>query len=366
MQAVKLRTKISGYLKYIIPIAIILFCLIWHIVFKNSVALCDLFNFAFSSFLRSAMAFISSFIPFSLGETLIVVLPLLFAVVVFAAIKKRDNSSGLLCILLCVLAFMYFLFVFAVAPSYGTTSADTLFSIDAKPIKSDEIYKASQILAGEINDLADEIDYNYGSFSKMNYSLDTLSEKLMTDYDTLCGKYPFLKNFKSRLKPIALSEPMTYTHISGVYTYYTGETNINTNFPDYSLPYTSAHEMAHQRGFGREREANLVAFLVCEGSRDPYIRYSGKLTMLDYLGNVLAAIDPELYREIFYSLDIRVRCELVSYSDFFEKYRNSTASEISGAVNDIYLKANGQKEGEKSYGLVVDAATNYILSKNED
>lgn len=366
MQAVKLRTKISNYLKYIIPIAIILFCLVWHIVFKNSTAACNLFNFGFSSFLRSAMAFVSSFVPFSLGETLIVILPLLFIVVVITAVIKRENSSGLLTLLLCVLAFMYFLFVFAVAPSYGTTSADTLFSIDTKPIKSDEIYKASKILADEINGLSDEIDYDYGSFSKMNYSLDTLTEKLLSDYDTLANKYTFLRNFKSRLKPIALSEPMTYTHISGVYTYYTGETNINTNFPDYSLPYTSAHEMAHQRGFGREKEANLVAFLVCEASDDPYIQYSGKLTMLEYLTNVLAGIDTDLYRDVFYSLDIRVRCELLSYSDFFEKYRNSTASEISGAVNDIYLKANGQKDGEKSYGLVVDSAVAHILSKNEN
>ena len=148
-----------------------------------------------------------------------------------------------------------------------------------------------------------------------------------------------------------------------MYTYYTGETNINTNFPDYTIPFTSAHEMAHQRGFAREKEANFVAFLVCEASNDPYIRYSGKLSMLEYILNALYSEESDLYYEIFYLLDIKVRCELVAYSDFFDTYRDSTASEISSAVNDTYLKSQGQTEGEKSYGLVVDLAVAYILGE---
>ena len=119
--------------------------------------------------------------------------------------------------------------------------------------------------------------------------------------------------------------------------------------------------MAHQRGFARENEANFVAFLVCCESDDSYIRYSGFLNMFEYITNSLYALSPKDYYDLFYSLDIKVRCEMAEYGNFFEKYRDSTASKVSGTINDNYLKSQGIEEGEKSYGMVVDLAASYIL-----
>ena len=124
-----------------------------------------------------------------------------------------------------------------------------------------------------------------------------------------------------------LSEPWTYTHISGVYTYFTGEANINTNFPDYTIPYTAAHEMAHQRGIAREDEANFIAVLVCISS-------------------------------VYSSLKTNVRAEMAAYSAFFDKYRENVVANVSEAVNNSYLQIHGTV-GSKSYGLVVDLAVAY-------
>ena len=55
---------------------------------------------------------------------------------------------------------------------------------------------------------------------------------------------------------------------------------------------------------------------------------------------------------------ISERAELDAYSKFYEKYRNSAASEVSGAVNNAVLIINGT-EGTKSYGMVVDLAVAY-------
>jgi hypothetical protein len=43
---------------------------------------------------------------------------------------------------------------------------------------------------------------------------------------------------------------------------------------------------------------------------------------------------------------------------FFDKYRESTVSEVSGAINNSYLQLQGT-EGTRSYGLVVDLAVAY-------
>jgi hypothetical protein len=87
--------------------------------------------------------------------------------------------------------------------------------------------------------------------------------------------------------------------------------------------------------------------------------------MLEYLLDAIYTASPQKYMELFYSLDIKVRCDMVAYSNFFDTYRDSTASEISSAINDTYLKSQGQAEGERSYGLVVDLAVAYILDKND-
>ena len=129
----------------------------------------------------------------------------------------------------------------------------------------------------------------------------------------------------------------------------------------------TAHEFAHGRGIARENEANFVAFLVCSKSDDDYIRYCGLLNMYEYIASALYEADTAegkpLYREVIGLLDDRVKGELAAYSDFFERYRDSKISEISGAVNDSFLKANGTEEGEKSYGLVVNLAVSYYKNK---
>ncbi len=365
MNYTRMRSYISKNKKYLIPIAVMLYSLLIHIISRSSAAFSDFLTFGISSFIRATLSGITSLLPFSLAETIIIMLPILLVYVFYLVLRRKEPDTRIVKVLVIILCVMYTLFVFSFAPAYSTTTADRLFEIDAKPISAEELYETAEILADEINAIVDDIDFEYSSFSRMNYDLDTLSKKLVQAYDELKKRYSFIKNYNSRLKPIALSKPMTHTHISGVYTYYTGETNINTNFPDYTIPYTSAHEMAHARGFAREKEANFVAFLVCEASDDPYVKYSGKLSMLEYITNALYSADPELYTDIFYNLDICVRCELASFGEFFEEYKDSTASEISGTVNDIYLKSQGQSEGEKSYGLVVDLAVSYILSNRQ-
>ena len=63
-------------------------------------------------------------------------------------------------------------------------------------------------------------------------------------------------------------------------------------------------------------------------------------------------------------LDEKVRGDLESYSSFFDKYRDSVASEVTGNLNDSYLQANGQKDGTKSYGMIVDLTVAYLKSKH--
>ena len=116
--------------------------------------------------------------------------------------------------------------------------------------------------------------------------------------------------------------------------------------------------MAHQRGIARENEANFLAYLVCISSDDPYMQYAGYLNMYEYLASPLYSASPSLYGKAVGRLDVRVRYDLECYSDFFDRYRDNIAADVSDAVNDTYLVLQGT-EGSRSYGMVVDLAVAY-------
>ena len=165
----------------------------------------------------------------------------------------------------------------------------------------------------------------------------------MDAYDKVCDEYSFIQRLYSRAKPVMLSEAMSYTHITGVYTYFTGEANINVHFPDYTIPYTAAHELAHQRGIAREDEANFVAFLVCAESDDPYIRYSGYLNLYEYVASALYA-DTDAYKRVYSTLLSPVVGEMRAYSAFFNKYRR-TGKRGACAHGPLRTQSYAQRRG---------------------
>ena len=80
--------------------------------------------------------------------------------------------------------------------------------------------------------------------------------------------------------------------------------------------------------------------------------------MLQYLMNATAKADRDIYSSFYNAMNTKTKTEFKAYSLFFDKYRDSTASKVSGAVNDTYLKLQGT-EGAVSYGMVVDLAVAY-------
>ena len=360
-----------GFFRYVPVPAFILICislaaLAVHIAAVNSVTFADFFNQNISAVVRAGLAYATGWIPFSLAETIIVGLPIYLIVIfitVLAISKDPVRSKRAIVSLFSIVTLFYSTFVFAYGIGYHGSSLDKKLEIERKAVSAEQLYQTALNVSGELDAILDEIEYDISKQSSvMPYTLDEMQKRLMDAYDSAYEKYPFITRLHSRMKYIALSKPMTYTHISGVYSYYTGEANLNINCPDYTLPYTAAHEFAHQRGIAPEDEANFVAFLVCKDSEDVYIRYSGYQNMLEYLMNALASADGELYYELLYQLDNRVRGEISAFNRFFAPYRESKASEVSSAMNDAYLKAAGDKEGEKSYGMVVDLAVAYYDS----
>ena len=342
-----------------------------YIIAVISPSFADFFNRYIGSFVRGILAFITNLLPFSLGELLLILLlPLIILAVIIASKNHCDTWKHVLYFsakLFSAVAIMGILFVFTLGTAYHGTPLDKKLEMDKAPVTKEELRHTADILTEIVNDLVGEIEFEDKSFSVMPYSRNEMNDKLMDAYNKAHEKYAFIPKLQSRVKPVMMSELMSYTHITGIYSYFTGEANINIAFPDYTIPFTAAHELAHQRGIAKEDEANFVAFLVCMESDDPYIKYSAYLSVLEYVSNAYYTADTSKdnadYIELRQALDIRVRYEQKAYSEFFEKYRDNVAADISGATNDIYLQSQGVTEGGKSYGMVVDLAVAYYKNK---
>ena len=357
-----------------VPVIILIFTgIISVIVWRLSiiyVGIADFFTETISYALRFILTKITYFIPFSFAEFMLYAsIPLVLYLLIKFILKIIRNKSKLVVTLkgifrlIAFCGFAMFIFTFTLGVCYGKTPVNQKIDFERRLLSVEDLSAAMEFLIGEANKLSENMDYIYSDTGStvMPYGLNGMNKKLNEAYKNMLDKHGLFKRISSRVKPVIMSEQMSKMHITGIYAFFTGEANVNIDFPDYNLPFTSAHEMAHLMGVAREDEANFTAFLVCLHSGDGYIKYSGVVNMLEYIGNALYGADKDKYYEVRAKMPEAVINEMAAYSRFFDKYRDTGISKVANAVNNSYLQAQGQEQGTKSYGFVVDLATVYLL-----
>ena len=334
-------------------------------VAKGSVGFADFIHDTSGVVIRSALAYLTNYIPFSLAEFLLLASPILAVLIGIAIARRvrRSAASGIRYVagFLSVVSLVYTLFVFGYGTGYYGKTIDAKLGLERKAVSAEELYETAITLIDAAGAELDEVFFPQGTYSAMRFSYTEMNEKLNDAYDRLCDRYPSFQKLYSRTKPVMLSEPWTYTLISGVYCFFTGEANVNVNYPDFIVVSSAAHEMAHQRGITREDEANFVAFLVCTMSDDAYVRYCGYADVINEVMSKLSAADSALYAEAYAQMPEELKREYAAYSEFFDKYRENVAAEVSGAINDAYITSHGQPAGIQSYGLVVELVVAYVM-----
>ncbi|MBQ9735731.1 MAG: DUF3810 domain-containing protein [Clostridia bacterium] len=338
-----------------------------HLTASASPGFAEWIGKGISPFLRSLLAHLSAIIPFSIGEALIALLPLwIFVLILVARAVSRDRlrAARLFSAILSVPLAVYTVFVFSFGVLYYAPALPERLDLPQKQITAEELYDVASFLATRAEEEAEAADVRVLSGgSQMTGSYRQMNGALLSSYARLSEKYDFIHHFPIATKPVFFSDAMAYTHIVGVYTFFTGEANVCTALSDFSTVYTAAHEMAHARGIAREDEANFIAFLACTEADDPYIRYAGYMNLLQYVGNALYATDEEAYRTLWKSVySERIKSELISYNEVMERYAGSFASDVADRVNNAYLEGMGT-QGSVSYDLVVTLAVCYLQAE---
>lgn len=334
------------------------------------------FNPAFADFLvstvgyaiRRVLSFVFSFTPFSLMEILFVLfiaLIVIHAVFVLRRCKSRVKIISNIVSVFSVFALIISLYAFSLGIGYRKTSISQGLSLDTGvEINTETLYRTLNILKEETEKTLGEVEFDASGASVCPHSLEKISEIISDAYGIIDKKYPGLnlKNFNSKAKTAISGAILTDLEILGIYSFYTGEATVNTKYPDYTLPFSVAHEFAHQRGISRENEANFMAFLACVNSGDAYITYSGYLNMFEYVAASLNKADERLTVELYKTLDGRIIQEMRRYSEFYYENKNEFLSDLSSFFNDKYLKLQGT-EGVVSYGLVTRLCVAYYCEE---
>ena len=336
-----------------------------YILAVNNVYVADFINETVSVAFRYILAYATYIFPFSVFETLLILLPaiiVLLAVIFVKAGAKARTRRRVLLSLFTVVSLIITSYIFTLGVGYRTSTFSQKTGIeDRKNITAEELYETTLTVRDELSALAPLVEERSGE-SIMPYSFDELNQLIVSAYDAMNDEYGLLTNFTSRAKPVYFSTVMSDLRIGGIYSFFTGEANVNMEYPDYNLPYTVAHELAHQRGICRENEANFVAFLVCIASDDVYIRYSGYLNLYEYLASALYRADKDLYYDVLAGVPDIAKKDIVASNAVYNAHKDIWLGEWNDKANDAYLKLNGT-QGNVTYGYVVRLAVGYYQNE---
>ena len=328
----------------------------------------DRYTDVMNPLLVNTLGRISGVFPFSLAEVLLYLIIFTF----FAACARLISSAagparnrerffsrlgklGRNCF--CLLSALFLLFELNEDVYFYRTRFAVRCGLELDSYSNEELSLVCRELSGRINEYAPLVRRDKDGHMIADKDLP---ERMRASMRGLGENYPELSGWYPRPKYIFFSTLLSRGDITGVYSMFTVEANLNRDMPQYNLPFTAGHELSHLKGFESEKEANFLGYLVCTSSGDPDVRYSGAMMGWVYCGNELHKRDRSLWQEIHTSICPEAQEDLNYNNVYWDRYRGKVSETVQN-MNDSYLKAEGLKEGTLSYDLVTDLIVSYEL-----
>ena len=325
----------------------------------------DAFYAAYTPFCRALLRVIShitGILPFSLAEGIILcavtALPILLLVLIFRAVfslgeRPRQKLCRFLLILLaaaCVLAFLFYLFW---GMSYGAPPLAEQLGLEVRKWSEEELFRTAELMLADLNLAADQVSRNDDGTLRLE-SFPATAAHAVSAVSAYTG------HSVARPKPVGMSTAMSYAGITGIFIPHTAEANVNTRNRTASLCFTAAHELMHREAVAPEDETNFAAFHALYEKGDAEARYSALFTGWMYIGNKLSSAD---YRTLYAQLHPGVRADLRAYSELWDAYAGTVVEEVASSANNAYLTLQGEPDGIRSYGRMVDLLIAFYLSR---
>jgi len=349
------KTSKNVMLVLLLPLAVLLV----YLSTLYSVYVERLYSKSFYKLISQAISIITGVFPFSLAEIIVaatavyILIMLIKTVVLLFTSSRKNKILDTIISLLAAASTVYFLFIILWGLNYHRLPFSNIAGLNVQPASVDELKEVCEALVSKTNELRNKVGEGDDGIMRLKNGKVKVFNTAYVGFDNAAKFYPELGGRYGNPKGVILSHIMSYAGISGVYFPFTAEANVNTSIPDCMLPSTTCHEMAHQRGFAREDEANYLAYVTCNMHFDADFQYSGNLLALINCMNALYSYDADKFREVAKNYSEGVSRDLQAVSEFWARYEGPV-EELSSSINDAYLKSNMQTDGIHSYGRMVD------------
>ena len=303
----------------------------------------------------SVMRFCLGWLPFSLGDLLYALAGgiLLMNVISFSKklIKRQLSRTYLfyrLKRILVIFLSVYIYFNISWGLNYNRLGIAYQLKLEPQKYSVNDLKMITDVLIAKVNE-------------RRNYFADSIIR--IPPYRNLYGQtvkiyketqkqFPFLSYEYRSIKKSNYGRLGNYLGFLGYYNPFTGEAQVNLTIPRFIIPFVSCHEIAHQLGYASESEANFVGYLAAVHSTNILYQYSACFDMLQYANIELARRDTAAARSNVLRLSNHVKGDMRQVIEFDKKTENPLEP-IIAIFYDIYLKANQQEKGVKSYNEVV-------------
>ncbi|MHB8962893.1 MAG: DUF3810 domain-containing protein [Saccharofermentanales bacterium] len=326
----------------------------------------NIYSVAVFRWISMPIAYISGIFPFSLTEiSLICAAPslVLIVILIIRGFRKSAEKKKVLFKYLrrlgWTLSILYLVFMLLLGFNYARLPLSESMKIEVKPRSSEELEEVCYILLDQVNTLRESRSEADGVMILRNGIGSALKQGHL-GFDAVEDIYPVLTGPSVRAKGVMNSHLWSYTGITGMYFPFYVEANVNVDVPEYSIPNTIMHELAHLRGIAREDEAEFAAFITGINHPDRDFKYSSYLNALIYSSNSLYSADKEAYSRLREQISPMVRNDLHAGGEYWKQFEGPVQT-ASTSVNNAYLQSNMQDDGVRSYGRVVDLILGYYL-----
>ncbi|KNY28504.1 DUF3810 domain-containing protein [Pseudobacteroides cellulosolvens] len=304
---------------------------------------------------------ITGIFPFSIMELLEIGLILYIiyniGMLFYRLVKQKGNRKQITIKffkkVFVIISIVYIIFIAGWALNYNRYPFSKIASYDTSSVNIDELVEVCDNLIIKTNELRLKVKENQNGIMVLEKGKGNALNTAYKGYEILAKTYPELKGDFGKPKGMLFSKVMSMQGLGGMYCPFTGEANINMDMPDSSIPFVICHEMAHQRGFAREDEANFVGFLASQENPNVEFKYSGAVAALNYAMDALFEKDRERFNTLREKFSQEVNRDLKARNTYWKSFEG-VVNKVSNAANDAYLKVNRQKDGTESYGRMVD------------
>ena len=331
--------------------------------------------FYISQPVRSFFGLLSSLYPFSIME--IVSTALVVFLIYYVVKSVRDTSrrrekwkllGKRLLPILIVACYLWCAFCWLWNSGYHSSGFAARSGFSGEGVSVSDLTAVTQLFADRACELSMLVERDEESRYISNRRV--MFAESTRVYRNISGEFPSLGDRLYAPNAMIYSWLMSITGYSGFYFALTGEAMINTQTPGAFMPYSVAHEHAHQLGVFAEDEASFVGILACVTSENTTFEYAGYLSGLNYLLSALVTVDADAVNEIIEGLTAEVntdryenyifwasRTTANTGVDFLDRFLSTVMETTSDAVNTAYdgfLRSQNQELGIKSYGACVD------------